>query len=66
VRRAPRRLSIRLQETAPRRRHAPERLPPLAVGRQWGAYDVPAQERLLTEGGPDLNAPDYATDWAKW
>jgi hypothetical protein len=31
-----------------------------------GAYDVPAQERLLTEGGRDLNAPDYATDWAKW
>jgi hypothetical protein len=31
-----------------------------------GAHDVPAQERLLDEGGPDLNAPDYATDWAKW
>jgi glucosylceramidase len=26
----------------------------------------PAKSAYWTEGGPDIAAPDYATDWAKW
>ncbi len=26
----------------------------------------PAKNAYWTEGGPDISAPDYATDWAKW
>jgi glucosylceramidase len=26
----------------------------------------PAKNAYWTEGGPDLSAPDYATDWANW
>ena len=26
----------------------------------------PGVEMYWTEGGPDINSPDYATDWAKW
>ncbi len=26
----------------------------------------PAKHAYWTEGGPDITAPDYATDWAKW
>ncbi len=26
----------------------------------------PAKHAYWTEGGPDIKAPDYATDWAKW
>ena len=26
----------------------------------------PTKNAYWTEGGPDIKAPDYATDWAKW
>jgi len=26
----------------------------------------PTKHNYWTEGGPDINSPDYATDWAKW
>jgi glucosylceramidase len=26
----------------------------------------PDKHAYWTEGGPDVNAPDYATDWARW
>ena len=26
----------------------------------------PQKNAYWTEGGPDITAPDYATDWAKW
>jgi glucosylceramidase len=37
---------------------------PDAMTRVHDAY--PAKSTYWTEGGPDFNSPDYATDWAKW
>jgi len=27
---------------------------------------ISAEKCLLDEGGPDINSPDYQTDWAHW
>jgi glucosylceramidase len=37
---------------------------PDAMTRVHNAF--PDKNAYWTEGGPDVNAPDYATDWAKW
>lgn len=37
---------------------------PDAMTRVHNAF--PEKNAYWTEGGPDVNAPDYATDWAKW
>jgi glucosylceramidase len=50
----------------------------LAEGVAWHGYSgqpeamsrihdrFPSKNAYWTEGGPDVTAPDYATDWAKW
>lgn len=35
-----------------------------AISRVHEAF--PAKSAYWTEGGPDISAPDYATDWTKW
>ncbi len=37
---------------------------PDAMTRVHNAF--PTKHAYWTEGGPDISAPDYATDWAKW
>jgi len=37
---------------------------PDAMTRVHSAF--PSKNAYWTEGGPDITAPDYATDWAKW
>jgi glucosylceramidase len=37
---------------------------PDAITRVHDAF--PTKHNYWTEGGPDINSPDYATDWAKW
>jgi glucosylceramidase len=37
---------------------------PDAITRVHDAF--PNKNHYWTEGGPDINKPDYATDWAKW
>jgi glucosylceramidase len=37
---------------------------PDAITRVHEAF--PNKNNYWTEGGPDINKPDYATDWAKW
>src|SRR5579859_4746521 len=37
---------------------------PDAITRVHEAF--PTKPSYWTEGGPDINSPDYATDWAKW
>jgi glucosylceramidase len=37
---------------------------PDAITRVHEAF--PTKHSYWTEGGPDINHPDYATDWAKW
>jgi len=37
---------------------------PDAISRVHEAF--PTKHNYWTEGGPDINRPDYATDWAKW
>lgn len=37
---------------------------PDAMTRVHDAF--PAKHAYWTEGGPDITAPDYATDWSKW
>lgn len=37
---------------------------PSAMSRVKAAY--PEKHMYWTEGGPDITAPDYLTDWAKW
>ena len=37
---------------------------PEAMTRVHNAF--PDKNAYWTEGGPDVNAPDYATDWTKW
>jgi glucosylceramidase len=37
---------------------------PDAMTRVHDAF--PAKHCYWTEGGPDINSPDYATDWVKW
>ena len=37
---------------------------PSAMTRVHDAF--PQKSAYWTEGGPDINQPDYATDWAKW
>ena len=38
--------------------------PPSAMTRVHDMF--PAKNAYWTEGGPDIKAPDYATDWANW
>ena len=37
---------------------------PTAMSRVHDAF--PSKNTYWTEGGPDINQPDYQTDWAKW
>jgi len=37
---------------------------PTAMSRVHDAF--PAKHAYWTEGGPDITAPDYQTDWSKW
>ena len=37
---------------------------PTAMSRVHDAF--PAKHAYWTEGGPDVTAPDYQTDWTKW
>jgi len=37
---------------------------PTAMSRVHDAF--PSKSAYWTEGGPDINQPDYQTDWAKW